>query len=102
MRDHGTGDPKAQYQHVTVGAAVAPAKSLWLAKAILNPAHQEVAGRTMASPGWDADQVVDMLSDLEDSDDDLGKPMCPCGDINFPNPESDEERYYFSLYIIIP
>ena len=58
----------------------------------------------MASPRWDADQVVDMLSDvdLEDSDDDLGEPMCPGSDINFPNPESDEERYYFSLHIIIP
>ena len=57
----------------------------------------------MASPRWDVDQVVDMLSDfdLEDSDDDLGDPMCPGSDINFTNPESDEERYYLSLYIII-
>ena len=46
-----------------------------------------------------------MLSDvdLEDSDDDdLGEPMCAGSDIDFPNPENDEERYYFSLYIIIP
>ena len=57
----------------------------------------------MASPRWDADQVVDMLSDvdLEDSDDDLGEPICPGSDIDLPNPESDEERYYFPLYIII-
>ena len=69
---------------------------LWVAKAILNPAHQEVAVPTMTSPRWDADQVVDMLSDidLEDSDD-LGEPMCSGSDIDFPNPESDEEKYYF-------
>ena len=48
----------------------------------------------MASPRWDAEEVVNMLSDvdLEDSDD-LGEPVCPGSDIEFPNPDSNEERY---------
>lgn len=39
------------------------------------------------------------MLDLEDSDDDLGEPVCPGSDIKFPNPDSDEERYYF--YVIM-
>ena len=36
-----------------------------------------------------------MLSDvdLEDSDDDLREPVCLGSDIEFPNPDSNEERY---------
>ena len=38
-----------------------------------------------------------MLSDVdtEDSDDDLGEPICPGSDIEFPLPDSNEEIYYF-------
>ena len=60
----------------------------------------------MASRRWDAEEIVDMLSDVdtEDSDDDLGEPICPGSDIEFPLPDSNEERYYFFImqqFIII-
>ena len=57
----------------------------------------------MASRRWDAEEIVDMLSDVdtEDSDDDLGEPICPGSDIEFPLPDSNEERYYFFYNTII-
>ena len=49
----------------------------------------------MASRRWDAEEIVDMLSDVDtdDSDDELGEPMCPGSDAEFPDPDSNEERY---------
>ena len=53
----------------------------------------------MASRRWDAEEIVDMLSDVdtEHSDDDLGEPICPGSDIEFPLPDSNKERYYFFI-----
>ena len=56
----------------------------------------------MASRRLAVDDVVDMLSDVDtgDSEDDIGEPMCPGSDIEFPSPDpdSDDERYYYNYY----
>ena len=50
----------------------------------------------MASRRWNAEEIVDLLSDVDtEESDDLGEPMCPGSDIEFSIPDSNEERYYF-------
>ena len=57
----------------------------------------------MASRRLGADAVIDMLSDVDsdlESDDEIGEPICPGSDDEFPTPDSDEfpgpesDRYY--------
>ena len=59
----------------------------------------------MASRRLDADGVLDMLSDVEtdaESEDEIGEPVCPGSDDEFPIPDSgdespspDSDRYYY-------
>ena len=45
----------------------------------------------MASRRLAVNDVVDMLSDV-DTDYDLGEPICPRSDAEFPSPDSDDEK----------